>query len=362
MTDTMTSRRSERPAVFENDAQRWEAVTRRDRDADGAFLYSVETTGVYCRPSCASRAARREHVRFHATHEAAEPAGFRPCKRCRPNEGGLGQRRAEAIARACRMIVQNEETPSLDALAGAAAMSRFHFQRVFKTVCGVTPKAYVDAHRARRVHEELASAATVTQAIYGAGFNSSAPFYAVANERLGMTPTVYRRGGAGSTIRFALGECSLGSILVAATERGVCAITLGDDPDALLRELADRFPQAQLVGGDAEFERFVAHAIGLVEAPSDDVDLPLDVRGTAFQQRVWQALRAIPAGTTTNYAEIARRIGRPTATRAVARACATNPLAVAIPCHRVVRTDGALSGYRWGVVRKRALLEREARE
>ncbi len=361
MTNMVTERGEQRPRAFESDVARWEAVRRRDRNADGAFLYSVETTGVYCRPSCASRASRREHVRFHASCEAAERSGFRPCKRCLPREGGLSERRAAAIARACRLVAQAEAPPTLDELAAAAGMSRFHFQRVFKMVCGVTPKAYVDAHRARRMHEVLSSAPTVTEAIYDAGFNSNAPFYATADERLGMTPTAYRRGGAGSTIRFALGQCSLGSILVAATERGVCAISLGDDPDALLRDLADRFPRAHLAGADAEFERFVARAVGLVEAPGENVDLPLDVRGTAFQQRVWEALRAVPAGTTTSYAELARRLGRPTATRAVARACAANPLAVAIPCHRVVRTDGGLSGYRWGVARKRTLLEREAR-
>jgi AraC family transcriptional regulator of adaptative response/methylated-DNA-[protein]-cysteine methyltransferase len=360
MIDMMT-RQAQRTTAFESDVDRWLAVTRRDHAADGAFLYSVRTTGVYCRPSCASRAARRDNVRFHATCEAAEQAGFRPCKRCRPREAGLAQRRATAIARACRVVAQAQASPTLDELAAAAGMSRFHFQRVFKMICGVTPKAYVDAHRARRVHEELGATATVTQAIYRAGFNSNAPFYAAAEKRLGMTPTAYRRGGAGSTVRFAIGECSLGSILVAATDRGICAMTLGDDPEVLIRELADRFPRAQLVGGDADFERLVAGAIGLVEAPGSDADLPLDVRGTAFQQRVWQALREIPAGTVTNYAELARRVGDPNATRAVARACASNPIAVAIPCHRVVRTDGALSGYRWGVGRKWTLLEREAR-
>lgn len=356
----MTETGEQRPSGFESDVARWEAVRQRDRNADEAFLYSVETTGVYCRPSCASRAARREHVRFHATCDAAERSGFRPCKRCRPREGGLLERRAAAIARACRLVAQAEAPPTLDDMAAAAGMSRFHFQRVFKMVCGVTPKAYVDAHRARRMHEVLPSAPTVTEAIYGAGFNSNAPFYATADERLGMTPTAYRRGGSGSTIRFALGQCSLGSILVAATERGICAISLGDDAEALLRDLADRFSHAHLVGADAAFEQLVARAVGLVEAPGENVDLPLDVRGTAFQQRVWEALRAVPAGTTTSYAELAHRLGRPTATRAVARACAANPLAVAIPCHRVVRTDGGLSGYRWGVARKRTLLEREA--
>ena len=346
------------PSFASSDA-RWDAVRRRDRAADGAFYYSVLTTGVYCRPSCAARLPRRANVAFHATCEEAEAAGFRPCKRCRPNEGPLAERHASVVAQACRLIEEAEEAPSLDALARATGMSRFHFHRVFKAVTGVTPKAYADARRAKRVRDELTQRATVTEAIYGAGFNSSGRFYAASSDLLGMTPSAFRAGGDGAAIRFAVGECSLGSILVAATDKGICAIQFGDDPDALVRDLQDRFPKALLVGGDERFERLVAEVVGLVEAPAQGLDLPLDVRGTAFQQRVWQALRAIPSGSTASYAEIAERIGRPKAVRAVARACATNPVAVAIPCHRVVRTDGALSGYRWGIERKRALLERE---
>ena len=340
--------------------ERWAAVVRRDPAADGRFYYSVSTTGVYCRPSCAARRARREHVGFHLTCAEAEAAGFRPCKRCRPDAAPLAERRAAAVARACRLIEAAEEVPSLDALARAAGMSRFHFHRVFRAITGVTPKAYADAQRARRVRDELAQRDTVTEAIYGAGFNSSGRFYAASPDLLGMTPTVFRAGGNGAAIRFAVGECSLGSILVAATDKGVCAIQFGDDPDALLRELQDRFPKARLIGADKDFERMVARVVGFVEAPAQGFDLPLDVRGTAFQQRVWQALRAIPSGATASYAEIAERIGQPKAVRAVARACASNGIAVAIPCHRVVRRDGALSGYRWGVERRRALLEREA--
>jgi len=239
-------------------------------------------------------------------------------------------------------------------------MSRFHFHRVFKSVTGVTPKAYAAAHRGRRVREALSAAGTVTDAIYGAGFNSNGRFYATSSKVLGMTPTAFRAGGTGASIRFAVGECSLGSVLVAATGKGVCAILLGDDPAALLRDLEHRFPNAELVGGDAGFERVVARVVGFVDAPRRGLDLPLDVRGTAFQQRVWQALQKIPAGQTASYSDIARRIGRPAAVRAVAQACAANALAVAIPCHRVVRLDGGLSGYRWGIDRKRALLDREA--
>jgi AraC family transcriptional regulator of adaptative response/methylated-DNA-[protein]-cysteine methyltransferase len=239
-------------------------------------------------------------------------------------------------------------------------MSRFHFHRVFRTVTGLTPRAYAAAHRARRVREELTRSDTVTEAIYGAGFNSNGRFYATATEVLGMTPTHFRAGGSGASIRFAVGQCSLGEILVAATDKGVCAILLGNDPAALVRDLQDRFPNAELIGGDRDFEALVARVVGFVEAPALGLDLPLDVRGTAFQQRVWQALREIPAGSTTSYTELAARIGAPTAVRAVAHACASNAIAVAIPCHRVVRSDGGLSGYRWGVERKRALLAREA--
>lgn len=347
-------------AVMSEDEQ-WAAVVRRDAAADGRFYYSVRTTGVYCRPSCAARLARRENVCFHASCADAEAAGFRPCKRCRPNEAPLAERQAAAVAKACRLIEEADELPGLDSLAEAVGLSPYHFHRMFKSVTGLTPKAYATAHRANRVRDELVHSPTVTAAIYGAGFNSSGRFYASAAQLLGMTPTDFRAGGAGATIRFAVGECSLGSILVAASDKGICAILLGDDPDMLVRDLQDRFPSAKLIGGDAAFEQWVAKVVGFVEAPRLGLDLPLDVRGTAFQQRVWQALREVPAGSTVSYADIANRIGAPKAVRAVAQACAANALAVAIPCHRVVRNDGALSGYRWGVDRKRALLDREAR-
>jgi AraC family transcriptional regulator, regulatory protein of adaptative response / methylated-DNA-[protein]-cysteine methyltransferase len=348
--------------AFSSDDERWEAVVRRDRTADGAFYYSVRTTSVYCWPSCAARLARREHICFHATCAEAEQAGFRPCKRCRPHEVPLAARQAAVVTAACRAIEQEEaeEMPSLDDLAHTAGMSRYHFHRVFKALTGLTPKAYADAHRTRRVRDELRRSATVTEAIYGGGFHSNGRFYAISSELLGMTPTAFRAGGTGASIRFAVGECSLGSILVAATEKGVCAILLGDDPNALVRDLQDRFPKAQLIGGDTDFEHVVATVVGFVEAPKFGLNLPLDVQGTAFQQRVWQVLREIPAGSTASYGDIAQRIGTPNAVRAVAQACGANALAVAIPCHRVVAHNGTLSGYRWGVERKRALLDREA--
>jgi AraC family transcriptional regulator of adaptative response/methylated-DNA-[protein]-cysteine methyltransferase len=342
-----------------NDDQRWAAVVRRDRAADGEFYYSVKTTGVYCRPSCAARLARRENVAFHISCEAAEKAGFRPCKRCQPNGPALAEQYTAHVARACRTIETAEEEPNLKMLAKAVGMSPFHFHRIFKKTVGLTPKAYAIAHRAERMRKTLPRRGSVTEAIYEAGYNSNSRFYEKSSEMLGMRPTSFRSGGTGTTIRFAVGECSLGSVLVASSEKGVCAILLGDDPDELARDLQDRFPRSNLIGGDRDFERVVSQVIGLVERPHVGCDLPLDVQGTAFQRKVWQALRKIPAGKTTTYSEIAERVGSTKAVRAVGRACATNTLAIAIPCHRVVRTDGSLSGYRWGVERKRALLERE---
>lgn len=358
----MAMTQSTRPAAeaaYATEAQRWAAVQRRDRAADGRFYYSVATTGVYCRPSCAARLALRKNVAFHDTCDDAERAGFRPCKRCKPHEA-VDAGHAAAIAAACRTIEQAEEMPNLDTLADEAGLSRFHFHRLFKAATGLTPRQYAAAHRAKRVRDDLPKAETVTQAIYDAGFNSSGRFYAESTGRLGMRPSAYAKGGAGAVIRFAVGQTSLGAILVAATDKGVCAIALGDEPGPLVRSLQDRFPNATLVGGDTAFEATVAKAVGLVEAPGMGAELPLDVRGTAFQERVWQALRAIPAGATASYAEIARRVGSPGSVRAVAQACGANPVAIAIPCHRVIRTDGDLSGYRWGVARKRELLRREA--
>ena len=360
MPDLPTANGSASPDRPSSDDERWEAIVSRDAGAVDAFFYSVATTGVYCRPGCPARRPRSEHVRFHATSEAAEHAGFRPCRRCRPDEPPIGQRHAAAVAAACRLIETAEEIPTLEALATAADMSRFHFHRVFKAVAGCTPRAYAAARRAERIRDALRTSETVTGAIYDAGFGSDGRFYAASTGLLGMTPTSFRNGGADETIRFAVGACSLGSILVAATARGVCAIRLGDDPEALAHELEEHFPNAELVGEDRGFEALVARVVSFVEAPAAGLDLPLDIRGTAFQQRVWQALRQIPAGAKVSYREIAERIGSPGGARAVARACASNPIAVAIPCHRVIRGDGTLAGYRWGVDRKRALLEREA--
>ena len=344
---------------YSSNDERWQAVVRHDSEADGKFYYSVKTTGVYCRPSCAARLALRKNVVFHDTCEAAERAGFRPCKRCQPDGRALTEEYAAKVAAACRAIKAGDTPPGLDVLAKAAAMSKFHFHRVFKKLTGLTPKAYARAHRADQVRKLLPRRPTITHAMYDSGFNSNSRFYADAPKILGMKPKHFRQHGAGEVIRFAVGECSLGSILVAASEKGVCAISIGDDPDSLVKELQASFSRAQLIGGDRSFEKLVARVIGFVEAPAIGLDLPLDIRGTAFQQRVWAALREIPVGSAVSYSELAGRIGSPKSVRAVASACASNNIALAIPCHRVIRTGGALAGYRWGVDRKRALLLRE---
>jgi AraC family transcriptional regulator of adaptative response/methylated-DNA-[protein]-cysteine methyltransferase len=340
---------------------RWAQVIARDRSADGQFWYSVATTGIYCRPSCPSRVANPKNVQLHDTLEEARATGFRPCKRCNPDGLSLDAENAALVAKACRLIENSEEEPGLNDLASAVRRSPSHFHRLFKAATGLTPKDYADAYRATRVREGLMTSNSVTEAIYDAGFNSSGRFYEKSTEMLGMTPTQYRSGGVNEDIRFAVGECSLGTLLVASSKKGIAAILLGGEPDKLVRELQDRFPKARLIGADREYEALVARVVGFIEAPGQGLDLPLDIRGTAFQQRVWRALQDIPVGRTVSYTELARRIGSPKAVRAVAGACAANSIAVAIPCHRVVRNDGSLSGYAWGVERKRALIAKEAR-
>ncbi|HEY0800536.1 MAG TPA: bifunctional DNA-binding transcriptional regulator/O6-methylguanine-DNA methyltransferase Ada [Steroidobacteraceae bacterium] len=338
---------------------RWARVSARDKSADGVFWYSVKTTGVYCRPSCPSRKPNPKNVQFHARFVDARAAGFRPCKRCNPEGVSLDAVNAALVAKACKIIETRSEAPSLAELATAVELSPTYFHRLFKATTGLTPKGYALAHRSSRVREKLGSGSSITQAIYDSGFNSNGRFYENSTGILGMTPTQFRSGAADEEIRFAIGQCSLGAILVASSKKGVVSILMGDDPEQLVRTLQDRFPKAVLVGGDAAYERLIAKVVGLVEAPAVGLDLPLGVRGTAFQRRVWQALQKIPPGTTATYSEIARRIGSPKAVRAVAGACASNNIAVAIPCHRVIRNDGGLSGYRWGVERKRELLGRE---
>ena len=341
---------------------RWQAIANRDKAADGSFYYSVKTTRVYCRPSCGARTPKPDNVQFHETPAQAEQAGFRPCKRCMPNQPSLSETHAAVIAKACRFIEASENLPNLDSLAANAGLSPWYFQRLFKSITGLSPKDYASAQQAKRMRSRLGTSGTITEAIIDAGYGSGSRFYEKSAKLLGMTPKRYRAGGKDIDIRFAIGECSLGAILVASSPLGVCSISLGDDPHTLVRELQDSFPQANFIGDDHEFEQIVAKVVGFVEMPQLGLDLPLDIRGTVFQQRVWQALSDIPPGTTVSYTELAVKIGTPTAVRAVASACAANKLAIAIPCHRVIRTDGSLSGYRWGVERKQALLRREAEQ
>ncbi len=316
------------------------AVNARDAAADGAFVYSVETTGVYCRPSCAARRARPEHLAFHATPAAAERAGFRPCKRCKPEQPPLAERQAAAVARLCRLIESSAERPTLEELSRHAGWSAFHTHRVFKAITGVTPNAYARANRAKRLRAALGGRGSVTEAIYGAGYGSAGRFYEESNELLGMTATTYRARGVGIEIRYGVGESSLGSLLVAATARGVCAIVLGDSARELVHDLERRFSSACRIAPDPALEGLVAQVVGLVEDPRLSVALPLDIRGTAFQHRVWRALCDIPPGATASYSAVAAAIGAPAAVRAVATACAANAVAVVVPCHRVMRANG----------------------
>ncbi len=340
---------------------RWNKVLAKDPKADGQFFYSVKTTGVYCRPSCGARTARPENVDFYLTAEEAEAAGFRACKRCKPNQLSLLEVNAVKVERVCRLIESAETMPKLAELAEYVELSAFHFHRIFKSLTGLTPKEYASAHRVQALRQSLDAKMKVTDAIYEAGYGSNSRFYASSTKTLGMKPLEYLKGGAKTEIHFALAECSLGSILVASSDKGVCAISIGNNPEALLRELQDRFQRSNLIGGDAAFDSLVAEVVGFIESPKIGLELPLDIQGTAFQQRVWQALREIPCGETVTYSDIANKIGMPKAVRAVASACAANTLAVAIPCHRVIRQDGSLSGYRWGIERKKALLEIETK-
>lgn len=343
-----------------NDANRWEAVLARDGLADGAFVYAVRTTGVYCRPSCPSRRPRRENVTFFAFPEAAEWAGYRACRRCRPREAAPRHPQVEMVRRACHYIeAQMDGPPTLAALGAHVGSSPHHLQRTFRRLLGITPRQYADAHRVRRLKARLQAGETVTDAMYGAGFGSSRSLYERAPAQLGMTPATYRRGGAGARIGYTIVACPLGRLLVAATGRGVCAVSLGEDDGGMERALRDEYPAAQLQRDDDALRAWVAALLDHLAGQRPHLDLPLDVQATAFQWRVWEQLRAIPYGSTRSYSEIARALGQPTAARAVARACATNPVALIVPCHRVVREDGSASGYRWGLERKQSLLAQE---
>ncbi|MFN8006893.1 MAG: bifunctional DNA-binding transcriptional regulator/O6-methylguanine-DNA methyltransferase Ada [Terriglobia bacterium] len=305
--------------------------------------------------------ANRENLSFFLTPRDAEQAGFRPCKRCRPSEESREERERALVTAACRRMEAAEETPSLSKLAAQAEMSRYHFHRLFKKIVGVTPRSYAATLRHIRLQDKLRSGSRVTEALYASGFNASSRFYEEAPDILGMKPSTYRKGGPGESIWHAARQCSLGYVLVAATDKGVCAILLGDDPASLLDDLKSRFPQANLTAPGPAFAGWVESVVRWIDEPNPrkGPELPLDIRGTAFQRRVWEALREIPAGKTMSYAELAKRLGNGRAVRAVAGACSANTLAVAIPCHRVIASNGKLSGYRWGVERKRRLLNRE---
>lgn len=341
------------------DDPRWALIVARSPAADGQFWYSVASTGVYCRPSCPARRAHPRFVRIHDTLEEARATGCRPCGRCRPEEASMHEQNRGLVIHACRLIADSTHELPLAALASMLNRSPSHLHRLFKRYTGLTPKAYQAARRAELLRGALRQENTVTTAIYEAGYGSSSQFYAQAREQLGMRPQRYRRGGPEERLVFAVGECSLGTVLVASSADGIAAIDLGDDPMRMVLALQDRFPQAELVGDDPAYQDVVARVVGLIEAPGTALGLPLDIRGTVFQRQVWQLLRQIPPGKTASYAEIARLMGKPRSARAVAAACAANPLAVAIPCHRVVREDGNAWGYRWGVARKQELLERE---
>ncbi|EIC84377.1 bifunctional DNA-binding transcriptional regulator/O6-methylguanine-DNA methyltransferase Ada [Serratia sp. M24T3] len=352
-------KRDPKDSVFADEDARWQAVIGRNREADGHFVYAVKTTGIYCAPSCPSRQPNRQNVEFFADAAQAEAADYRPCKRCRQGRISLQQQYSQQIEQACRLLEDAEKTPTLEEIAQQVGVSAWHFHRIFKTFTGLTPRAYAIAKRQQRVREALADNPSITDAILDAGYASNGNFYASSPASLGMTPSAYRAGGKGMAVWFAVGHCSLGDILVAESSRGICAILLGDNPQTLVESLQDNFPHAQLLGNDPDFEQRVATVVGFVDRPTAGLNLPLDIRGTAFQQRVWHALRAIPVGETLSYSQVAEKIGSPKAVRAVAGACAANLLAVAIPCHRVVRNDGNISGYRWGVARKKSLLEKE---
>ena len=347
--------------IITDDACRWQAVLDRDPHADGQFVFAVVTTGIFCRPSCRVRRALRKNVRFYADARSAEAAGFRPCKRCQPDSLSPQKKHIDIVAQACRLLAQDAPV-TLNMLAQMLAVSPFHLHRRFKSATGMTPKAWQQAQRARRMRDALTQGESVTDALMNAGFPASSAFYRKADTTLGMTARQFRRGGEAMLIHFAIDACSLGRCLVAASQRGICAVLLGDDDQSLTASLLALFPRGQCLPGDAAFCARIAEEIIHLEAHPASCMLPLDIRGTAFQMRVWQALCDIPTGETRSYQHIADVIGHPHAVRAVANACAANKLALIIPCHRVVRGDGALSGYRWGVARKAILLRREAQQ
>ncbi|TDB60309.1 bifunctional DNA-binding transcriptional regulator/O6-methylguanine-DNA methyltransferase Ada [Photorhabdus khanii] len=345
------------------DDPRWQDILNKSPEPDIPFVYCVLTTGIYCRPSCPARFPKPENILFKDTWQAAEQAGFRACQRCHPNSESLDEQNIQKVAQACRLIEESDRPISLKVLAAQVELSEFHFHRLFKKQTGLTPKQYADLHQEKRLrHNLIATKDSVTHAIYNAGYGSNSRFYEKAENILGMRASQYKKGGKGYTIRFAIGTCHLGEILVAQTDKGICAISLGDDAEQLIHKLQDMFPAAELIGGDSHFEKTMAYVVGFIAQPKPRFNLPLDIQGSTFQKQVWLALEKIPIGQTISYQELADYLGNPKAVRAVANACAANKLAVAIPCHRVVRTDGSISGYRWGIERKKVLLAYEKKQ
>lgn len=358
---TATTTTALRDTDMDDDA-RYRVVVARDKSFDGAFVVAVRTTGVYCRPYCPSRTPKRENVSFFATPEEARKAGYRACRRCKPDDSAAPDPRLDAVRTACRAIESAEdECPSLEALGAAAGISPFHLQRGFKAVIGISPRQYWDARRLGRLKENLKSGEGVAMALYGAGYGSSSRLYEKAGAQLGMTPASYGKGGEGAVIAYAFADTSLGRVIVGATKTGICFVGIGRDDAALVEELRGDFPRATLAADPGGLGETLEEVAGLLEGREPHADLPLDIRGTAFQRQVWQALTDIPMGETRTYAELAAAIGRPKAIRAVGSACANNPVSLIVPCHRAVGTDGTLRGYRWGLERKRSLIDTEAR-
>lgn len=344
---------------FDGDDARWAAVTERNAAADGAFFYAVVTTGIYCRPSCPSRKPKRTNVRFYDSPEAAEAAGYRPCRKCLGQDAAEARRRT-AVTAACTLLDAAEDAaPTLDALAAATGLSPYHLQRTFKAVTGVSPRQYWDARRVTRLRQNLKSGEAVAPALYGAGYGSSSRLYEKALGQLGMTPATFGKGGRGATIAYTIAPSPLGLLLVAATESGICFVALGEAAPGLEAELAQEFPEAEIVREDETLGRLTDGVLARLSGAAPDAGLPVDIRATAFQRQVWEALMAIPSGETRTYGELAVAIGKPGAARAVGRACGSNPVALVIPCHRAVGANGSLTGYRWGTARKRRLLQTE---
>jgi len=345
---------------FAEDNSRWRAVLARDRQLDGAFVFAVRTTGIYCRPSCPARRPRRQHVVFYPLAEAAERAGFRPCRRCRPHEVALRDRATTLVHRICQFIDANGEEPlSLDRLSAEFGVSASHLQRTFKALMGISPREYADARRMNSLKSKLREGQDVTRAMYEAGYGSSSRLYERSSQQLGMTPATYRRGGRGMEIGYTITDSPLGRVLVAATRRGVCAVSFGEADAVLAAELVAEYPHAEIHRDEGGFADWVKALRGHLQGLQPRLNLPVDVQATAFQRRVWKELQRIPYGQTRTYTQVAKAIGQPRAVRAVARACATNPVSIVVPCHRVIREDGTLAGYRWGLERKQALLQRE---